>query len=341
MPFLVGKLLFCLLVAALLGVWLGWMISRVFARKGIDHCQSRLDVALAERETLAEEIRSLKLEYEVCEQKRETLETRCYEQQQAIDHERYLSNRYKEMLDRERKKAINERFALERDLTQKEIHIGELDTALQKTRLKAAREVNLLNARLRSRGGVGTVDEPTQADEEEQQALRAALAERERQLEAIREQLREIEARDDESTQELRQSARMYQELQELYGALKEEHQAFRERYRELEENYEAIAREKNALETQIIDIKEKETAVDASVESIRDRQETLVRDLTKAEERLHRCEAERKRTIEKLKAQQTHCRSITEHFADLDKALAEARAENARLVEELARKSG
>ncbi len=332
MSFLIGKMLFCLLATLFLGLLLGWLVSRVFANQGIARCRQKLDAARSEQAALGERLRSLKLEFEVCEQKREALETQCYEQQQAVDHERYLSRRYKEMLEKERKKAIDERFSLERDLTQKEIRLGDLSSELQRTRLKAVREVNLLNARLRSRNPAET-REIAGASDEELRALKAALADRERQLETVRQQLAEIEARDDESTQELRQSAEMYQHLQEVYSALKQEHDAFVERHRKLQREYESVNQEKNLLETQMIEFREKEAALDTGVESIRSQQAKLERELSKAREDLHRCHAEKEQTLARLKVQKAHCRSITEHFAELDKALADARAENARLA--------
>ncbi len=333
MLYLVSKLLFCLLITLLLGLLLGWLASRYLNRSQSVRCKIKLKSVQNDHERLAEQLRDEKLKHQASDQKYNSVQAQWYELKRNLENEQYAAMRYKEMLSNERQTNVNRRFKLERNLTQREIRIDDLNLDLQNTRLQAARDLNRLNGRLRTL----SFDEEHSANAEElllleRDELRDALNLREQELLRINQQLQGLEVTDDQSTQELRQSAKMYSQLQDTYGSLNAEYEGLTERHSHLQDKLAGITQERDSLQTQMIDVGNKEEALELGLQSVGDEQGKLKAELTSVKQEANQCRTQYREARDELEQQRTQCRSITEHFAGMDKELAQSRMECAQI---------
>lgn len=337
MIYLISKLFFCLAVMLLLGFLLGWWVSM---RSHLDRSKARKkasELAESDHKRLANELREEKLNHEVSEQKFNTVQAQCYEMKREIESQKYAAMKYKEILLAERKLSIDQRFKLERNLTQREIRIDDLDLDLQNTRLQAARDLNRLNGRLRLLASEEEQDLSSVAQvRHERDRLQQVLNEQGGELSRIRKQLQNLEETDDQSTQELTQSAQMYSQLQETYASLNGEYERLSDHYLELEDKLDGITQERDSLQTEIIDIGSKKDALGHVLQSAGSEQDKLKAQLTSATQEAEKCRVRHKETFHLLEEQRVHCRSITEHFAGMDQALAQSRIECSQLKAKL-----
>jgi chromosome segregation ATPase len=128
----------------------------------------------------------------------------------------------------------------------------------------------------------------------------------------------------------------MYSQLQDYYVSLNAEYERLTEHYVGLQGKFDDITQERDSLQTQIIDIGIKDEALERGMQSAGDEQGKLKAQLFSVTQEADQCQHRYQTLRDELQEQRTHCRSITEHFAGMDKALADSRMECTQLKERL-----